>query len=133
MLGKLIDGRLVIAGSIVKDGKTTITNPTEEMLKNLGYKGLCYDVKPEYDNEEEKLIENYKETDNQILVEYTVEKLTDEEYNKIINQKIQNEYNKVTKEDLINYVNGQKGNNAIDEIVNNVNTLKAKIRKGEEK
>jgi hypothetical protein len=133
MLGKIIDGQLIIATDIVKDGKKTVTRPTDTILQSLGYKEIVYTYKPKFDDEEEKLIENYKETDNQILVEYTVEKLTDEEHNEIINQKIQNEYNKVTKEDLINYVSGQKGNNAIDEIINNVNKLKSTLITGEDK
>ena len=57
MLGKLIDGRLVIAGREVCEGKTKITCPTEEKLKELGYKTIEYTEKPTFDKEEEKLKE----------------------------------------------------------------------------
>ena len=87
MLGKLIDGRLQIAGRIVKEGNTTITNPTEEKLKELGYKEIEYTEKPNFNKEEEKLQEVYTDGDK-IAVSYEVVALTDEEHNAIIQQEI---------------------------------------------
>ena len=85
MLGKLIDGRLVVAGSIVKDGNTTITNPTEEKLRELGYKEVEYTERPSYDEEEENLTEVYTDGET-IVVSYTKVALTTEEHNAVIQQ-----------------------------------------------
>lgn len=133
MFGKIIDNKLVIATNIIKDGKKTVTRPTNTILQELGYKEIVYTYKPKFNDEEKKLIETFKETDNQILVEYTIEKLTDEEYNEIINRKIENEYNKVTTKDLIDYICGKKDSTVVNEVINNVTQLQSKIIKGEEK
>ena len=65
MFGKIENGRLVIAGRTIKriDGGTT-TCPTEEDLKENGYKVVEYDTKPEYNKEEEKLKEVYTDGEN---------------------------------------------------------------------
>lgn len=133
MLGKLIDGRLVIAGSIVKDGNTTITNPTEEMLKNFGYKEIQYDTKPEYDDENNKLTEEYIENENNIVVTYVIDELTDEEHNAIIQAEIVAEENKITARNVRNAIMGDKfAKNKITEIENNIVELRAKIREIEQ-
>lgn len=128
MLGKIIDGRLVIAGQIVKDGNTTITNPTEEMLRELGYKEVSYTEKPSFDEEEEKLQEVY--TDGKTIeVSYEVVDLTDEEHNAIIQQKIVAEENKMTARNIrgaLLDINFDK--NKIVEIEGNIAELRAKLR-----
>lgn len=87
MFGKLIDGNLVIAGRIVKEGNTTITNPTEEKLKELGYKEIVYTEKPEFDKENEKLQETY--TDGEMItVSYEIVALTDEEKRQNLENKV---------------------------------------------
>lgn len=96
MLGKLIDGRLVVAGRIVKEGNTTITNPTNEKLVELGYKEIEYTEKPTFNKEEEKLQKVYTDGAT-IQVSYEVVALTDEEHNAIIQQEIVAEENKITK------------------------------------
>ena len=96
MLGKLIDGRLQIAGKEVCEGIAKITNPTEEKLKELGYKEVEYTEKPNFNKEEEKLQEVYTDGDK-ITVSYEVVALTDEEHNAIIQQEIVAEENKITK------------------------------------
>ena len=129
MLGKIIDGRLVIAGQIVKDGNTTITNPTEEMLKNLGYKRLEYGAKQDYNDEEEKLVETYQDMGNEIYVGYDKVALTDEEHNAIIQQKIVAEENKMTARNIrgaLLDINFDK--NKIVEIEGNIAELRAKLR-----
>ena len=134
MLGKIIDGRLQIAGRIIKEGNTTITNPTEEKLKELGYKEVEYTAKPKYDDEEEKLVEEYINGNN-IIVNYTKVALTDEEHNEVIKQKIVEEENKVSARNIrgaLLDINFDK--NKIIEIENNIAELRVKIREieGEE-
>ena len=128
MLGKLIDGRLVLAGRIVKEGNTTITNPTKEKLKELDYKAVEYTEKPEYDKEEEKLVETYTDGDK-IQVSYEKVELSAEEHNAIIQQEIVAEENKITARNIRNAIKGDKfALNKIDEIENNIAELRAKIR-----
>lgn len=104
MLGKIIDGRLVVAGRKITDGDITITNPTNEKLVELGYKDLIYNPQPEYDNEEEKLVEVYGETETRIDVAYDIVALTDEEHNEIIKRKIVEEENKITERNKLDYM-----------------------------
>lgn len=128
MYGKIIDGRLVVAGRIVKEGNTTITNPTEEKLKELGYKEIEYTAKPKYDDEEEKLVEEYINGNN-IVVNYTKVALTDEEHNEIIKDKIIAEENKVSARNIrgaLLDINFDK--NKIVEIEGNIAELRAKLR-----
>lgn len=133
MLGKIIDGRLVLAGRIVKDGNTTITNPTEDKLKELGYKEVSYTEKPSFDEEEEKLVETYRDGDeidnNRIYVNYEVVALTDEEHNAIIQAKIVAEENKITPRNIRNAIKGDNfALNKITEVENNIVELRAKLR-----
>ena len=128
MLGKIIDGRLVIAGRIVKEGNTTITNPTEEKLRELGYKTIEYTEKPNYDKEEEKLQEVYTDGET-ITVSYEVVALTDEEHNAIIQQEIVAEENKITPRNIRNAIKGDNfALNKITEVENNIVELRAKLR-----
>ena len=128
MLGKLIDGRLVVAGRIVKEGNTTITNPTEEKLKELGYKTIEYTEKPTFNKEEEKLQEVYTDGET-ITVSYEVVALTDEEHNAIIQQEIVAEENKITPRNIRNAIKGDNfALNKITEVENNIAELRAKIR-----
>lgn len=128
MLGKLIDGRLVVAGRIIKEGNTTITNPTEEKLKELGYKEIEYTEKPTFNKEEEKLQEIYTDGDK-IIVSYEVVALTDEEHNAIIQQEIVAEENKITNRNIRNAIKGDNfALNRITEVENNIVELRAKIR-----
>ena len=128
MLGKLIDGRLVVAGRIVKEGNTTITNPTEEKLKELGYKEIEYTEKPTFDKEEEKLQEVYTDGEK-IVVSYEKVELLAEEHNAIIQQEIVAEENKITARNIRNAIKGDEfALNKIDEIENNIAELRAKIR-----
>lgn len=134
MFGKIIDGRLIVAGQIIKDGKKTVTRPTNTILQELGYKEIVYTYKPKFNDEEERLVEMHKDCGTYIEVWYGKEQLTDEEHNEIINQKIQNEYNKVTTKDLIDYICGKKDSTAVvNEVINNVTQLQSKIIKGEDK
>ena len=128
MLGKIIDGRLVVAGRIVKEGNTTITNPTEEKLKELGYKEIEYTEKPTFNKEEEKLQEVYTDGDK-ITVSYEVVELSAEEHNAIIQAEIVAEENKITPRNIRNAIKGDNfALNKITEVENNIVELRAKIR-----
>jgi len=136
MLGKLIDGRLQIAGNKVEFEKTKITSPTEKQLKDLGYKEISYNEKPKYDTETEKLVESYKETSKGIEVSYTKEDLSNEEKNYVLDNKISAEINSVSKLDLLKAIAGDKeANSKIDGVLKNIATdesKKVEIKGGEE-
>ena len=128
MLGKLIDGRLVVAGREVCEGTTKITCPTEEKLKELGYKEIEYTEKPTFNKEEEKLREIYTDGDK-ITVSYEVVALTDEEHNAIIQAEIVAEENKITARNIRNAIMEDNfAKNKIVEIENNIVELRAKLR-----
>ena len=128
MLGKIIDGRLQIAGKIIKDGNTTITNPTEEKLKELGYKEIEYTEKPQYNREEEKLQEVYTDEDK-IIVTYDKVALTDEEHNAIIQQEIVAEENKITARNIREGILGDNfATQKLTEIESNIYQLRQKLR-----
>ena len=88
MFGKIENGRLVLAGQKIQIENGWITNPTEEQLRANGYKRLEYGAKPDYDKEEEKLVETYQDTGNEIYVGYEKVALTDYEHNEVIQQEI---------------------------------------------
>ena len=98
MFGKIIDGKLVIAGKKIKIDNGWITNPTEEDLKKNGYKEIEYTEKPTFEEEEEKIVETYRVDieETTILVCYEKIALTDEEHNQVIQYKIIEEENKIT-------------------------------------
>lgn len=128
MFGKIENGRLQIAGRIVKEGNTTITNPTEEKLRELGYKEIQYTEKPTYDKEEEKLQEVYTDGDK-ITVSYEKVELSAEEHNAVIQQEIIEEENKITARNLRNAIMGDNfAKNRITEIEGNIVELRAKLR-----
>lgn len=128
MLGKIIDGKLQIAGRIIKEGNTTITNPTEKKLKELGYKEIEYTEKPSFNKEEEKLQEVYTDGDK-ITVGYDKVALTDEEHNAIIQAEIIAEENKITPRNIRNAIKGDNfALNKITEVEGNIAELRAKIR-----
>ena len=129
MFGKIENGRLQIAGRIVKEGNTTITNPTEEKLRELGYKEIEYTEKPTFDKEEMKLYETYTEYQDKIIVAYATIELSAEEHNAIIQAEIVTEENKITPRNIRNAIKGDNfALNKITEVENNIVELRAKIR-----
>lgn len=93
--GKIIDGKLVIAGRVIIEGKTKITNPTEKQLKEYGYKEVEYTEKPTYDKDNEKLVETYTDGEK-IIVSYDIVALTEEEKKENLKNKVSDleyEYN----------------------------------------
>lgn len=128
MLGKLIDGRLVVAGRIIKEGNTTITNPTEEKLRELGYKEIEYTEKPNFSREEEKLKEVYTDEDK-ITVGYEKVELSAEEHNAIIQAEIVAEESKITARNIRNAIKGDNfALNKITEVESNIYQLRQKLR-----
>lgn len=133
MFGKIIDGRLVIAGSKIKIENGYITNPTTEDLIANGYKRLEYGAKPDYDKEEEKLVETYQDMGNEIYVGYDKVALTDYEHNNIIQSEIEQEEKKITARNIRTAIKGDEfALNKITEVENNIATLRAKIRQIQE-
>ena len=129
MFGKIENGRLVVAGQKIQIENGWITNPTEDKLKELGYKTVEYTEKPEYNKEEEKLVETYDEKKTKITVSYEIAELTDYEHNEVIQAEIVAEENKITARNIRNAIKGDKfALNKIDEIENNIAELRAKIR-----
>lgn len=128
MYGKIIDGKLQIAGKKIQIKNGWITNPTETDLKANGYKTVEYTERPEYDKEEEKLQEIYTDGDK-IQVSYEVVELSAEEHNAIIQAEIVAEENKITPRNIRNAIKGDNfALNKITEIENNIVELRAKIR-----
>lgn len=96
--GKIVEEKLVIAGRVIIEDKTKITNPTEKQLKEYGYKEVEYTEKPTYDKDNEKLVETYREDIEQttILVCYDIVALTEEEKKENLKNKVSDleyEYN----------------------------------------
>lgn len=140
MFGKIVDGKLVVAGQKIKIENGWITNPTEEQLRTEGYKEIVYTEPPSYDDENEKLVERYTEISNedngritpikeQILVSYDIVALTDEEHNEIIQMKIDEEEAKITARNIRGAIQGDNfALNKITEVENNIAQLRTKLR-----
>lgn len=129
MFGKIENGRLVIAGQKIQIENGWITNPTEEQLIANGYKRLEYGAKPDYDKEEEKLVETYQDMGNEIYVSYEKVALTDYEHNAVIQQEIEAEENKITARNIRNAIMGDNfAKNRITEVEGNIAELRTKIR-----
>ena len=128
MLGKIIDGRLQIAGREVCEGKTKITCPTEKKLKELGYKTIEYTEKPSFNKEEEKLQEVYTDGET-ITVSYEVVALTTEEHNAIIQQEIIAEESKITARNIREGIlRDNFATQKLTEIESNIYQLRQKLR-----
>lgn len=126
--GKIIDGKLVVAGKKIKIKNGWITNPTKEDLINNGYKEIEYTEKPTYNKEEEKLKEIYTDGEK-ITVSYEKVALTNEEYNAVIQYEIFDEESKITARNIRNAIKGDEfALGKIDEVEENIQTLRAKLR-----
>ena len=128
MFGKIIDGKLVIAGQKIEITNGWITNPTEEQLKENGYKEVVYNEKPTYDIENEKLQEKFTDK-KKITVNYDIVELTDEEHNEVIQAEILEEENKITSRNIRTAIKGDEfALNKIDEVESNIATLRKKLK-----
>ena len=108
MFGKIVDGKLVVAGRKIKIENGWITNPTVEDLKANGYKEISTTEKQSYDDTTEKLVESYNETSKGIEVSYSKVKLTEEETKNVLQYKIYDELNKVSKLEILKAITGDK-------------------------
>lgn len=128
MFGKIVDGKLVIAGKKIQINNGWITDPTEEDLKANGYKEIEYTEKPTYDKENEKLVEVYTDGEK-ITVGYDKVALTIKEHNEIIQQEIIEEESKITARNIRGAIKGDEfALNKITEVENNIATLRNKLR-----
>lgn len=88
MYGKIVDGKLIIAGlKITNKNGGTITRPTDNDYIENGWLPIVYTEKPQYDSDNEKLQEKYIETDV-ITVSYEIVNLTEEEKLQVIKNKV---------------------------------------------
>ena len=107
MFGKIVDGKLVVAGKKIKIENGWITNPTNEDLIANGYKEISYTEKSKYDEESEKLAEKYTDTEKGIEVSYEKVKLTDEEANNVLQSKIWNELGNISQLEILKAIVGE--------------------------
>ena len=131
MYGKIINNKLYVIDKQIKTATGWITNPTEEQLKANGYKEVVYDdiSQYEYNDEEEKLVEVYGETETRIDVAYDIVALTDEEHNEVILTKIIEEENKITPRNIRGALLGVTFDmNEVNKIESNIAALRAKLR-----
>ena len=63
MKAKLTNGQLEYPSNFMKIGDNWVSNPTNEQLKSIGFKELIYE-------EVDEIIEQFKETDTQIIMYY---------------------------------------------------------------
>lgn len=76
-VAKIINGN-IITPSKQERKSIIITNPTDDVLKAVrGYKDIDWGTQPEYDPETQYLRHTITETDDSIIVEWTVEDIPD--------------------------------------------------------
>lgn len=131
MYAKIVDGKLVVAGKKIQIENGWITNPTETDLKNNGYKEVSTTEKQSYDNETEKLVEKYTDTGKGIEISYEKVKLTDEEVNNVIQNKIWQELGTISQIEMLKATTGDKeAVSKIESVLKNISSLEGK-KKGE--
>lgn len=125
--GKIVDGKLVVAGKKIQIENGWITNPTETDLKANGYKEVSTTEKQSYDNESEKLVEKYTDTEKGIEVSYEKVKLTDEEVNNVIQNKIWQELGTITQIEMLKAIVGDKeAVSKIESVLKTISSLEGK-------
>lgn len=125
MYGKIIDGKLVIAGKKIKIENGWITNPTEEDLKKNEYKEIVSTEKSKIDDTTEKLVETYNDNGKEIEITYSKVKLSEEEKENILQMKTYEEINKVSQLDMLQAIVGNKeAITKIEEILKNISAIK---------
>ena len=101
MFGKIVDGKLIIAGNKIQIKNGWITNPTEKQLIDNGYKEIVSTEKMRIDGATEMLVEEYKDNGKEIEISYVKVKKTDIEIAEAL-------LDGVSKEDILNAVTGNK-------------------------
>lgn len=130
MFAKIVDGKLVVAGKKIQIENGWITNPTETDFKANGYKEVSTTEKQSYDNETEKLVEKYTDNGKGIEISYEKVKLTDEEVNNVIQNKIWQELGTISQIEILKAITGDKeAVSKIEGVLKNISALESK--KGE--
>lgn len=130
MFGKIIDGKLVVAGKKIKIENGWITNPTEEDLKKNGYKEIVSTEKSKIDDTTEKLVETYNDNGKDIEITYSKVKLSEEEKENVLQMKTYEELSKVSQLEILKAIIGNKeAITKIEEVLKNISALDN--RKGE--
>lgn len=88
MFGKIIDGKLQIAGNIIKTNKGTISYPTEKQLKENGWKKIYISEKEEINLTKYKYEPLYISNEEQINVGWQIVELTEEEKREKLIEKV---------------------------------------------
>lgn len=126
MFGKIIDGKLVVAGKKIKIENGWITNPTEEDLKNNGYKEIVSTEKSKIDDTTEKLVETYNDNGKDIEITYSKVKLSEEEKENVLQMKTYEELSKVSQLEILQAIVGNKEAIAkIEGVLKNISALKS--------
>lgn len=127
MYAKIVDGKLVVAGKKIQVENGWITNPTEIDLKNNGYKEVSTTEKQSYDNESEKLVDKYTDNGKGIEISYEKVKLTDEEANNVIQNKIYAELGNISQLDMLKAIVGDKeAVSKIEGVLKTISSLEGK-------
>lgn len=118
MFGKIVDGKLVVAGNKIQIKNGWITNPTEKQLKDNGYKEIVSTEKSKFDSTTEKLVENYKDNGKEIEINFAKVKKTDVEIAEAL-------LDGVSKEDILNAIVGNKeATSKIEEVLKEISSIK---------
>ena len=138
MFGKIIDGRLVYAGQIIKTEKGFISNPTEKDYIENGWKKVYVSQKEEIDTTNFKYEPLYIANEEQINVGWQIVELTEEEKRNVIINKVnqlEHEYNMCRwQRELILSENSGASDYTKDkaqQIENLANSLRNNINNGE--
>lgn len=127
MYAKIVDGKLVVAGKKIQVENGWITNPTEIDLKNNGYKEVSTTEKQSYDNESEKLVDKYTDNGKGIEISYEKVKLTDEEANNVLQNKIWQELGTISQLEMLKAIVGDKeAISKIESVLKNISSLEGK-------
>lgn len=125
MFGKIIDGKLVVAGKKIQIENGWITNPTEEDLKANGYKEISTTEKQSYDDTTEKLVETYNDNGKEIEITYSKVKLSEEEKENVLQIKTYEELSKVSQLEILKAITGDKEALAkIEKVLKNISAIK---------
>ena len=125
MYGKIIDGKLAVAGKKIKTENGWITNPTEEDLKANGYKEIVSTEKSKIDDTTEKLVETYNDNGKEIEITYSKVKLSEEEKENVLQMKTYEELSKVSQLEILQAIVGNKeAITKIEEVLKNISAIK---------
>lgn len=74
------NGKLIkFNGGFVVFNNRIYTNPTEELVRQVGYKDLIYDAQPEYNTETHCLEQEIEEKETAIVVHWKAQEILIEE------------------------------------------------------